>query len=111
MESLTEALARMAAIEGRLQAVESVETATSSVTGGGGAEVNKILAQYQLQLLVRLKDIRNAMEASGGDVVSITAERDAAVAENVRLKKEMERMNYRISHLVKELSAEEAKNQ
>ncbi len=65
---------------------------------------------YQSQLLGRLKEIRDAFQSEGGDIISITKERDLLKEENKQLKKEMERMQYRIKHLIKALNEEEAKS-
>jgi hypothetical protein len=44
------------------------------------------------------------LNSEGGDITEVKKQRDEAVQENIKLKKEMERMNYRINHLVKELN-------
>jgi len=50
------------------------------------------------------------MQAGGGDVITVTNERNALLAENAKLKQDMERLRYRVNHLVKELNAMEAAN-
>ena len=108
MEDLTNALTRMQAIEQRLGVVEK---SNSSLGSGNNNNVDKqALARFQLQMVDRLKEIKTAMMNSGGDVVAITAERDAALAENAKLKADAAKMEYRINHLVKMLNEEEAKH-
>ena len=114
MEDTTAALERMATIEARLGTVEANAAAraaaSASSAGKNGAADKAALVEFQKQMIVRLKDVRSAMEASGGDITAITAERDAALTENAQLKKDAERLNYRVAHLVKMLNIEEAKN-
>lgn len=105
MSSLSCAEDRMKTIEERLVALESTTPA-----GDNSAAVEAAVRAYQSQILGKLKDVRNALMSEGGDVVTIKAERDAAVAENAKLRKEIERLNYRVRHLVKALEEEENKN-
>ena len=58
---------------------------------------------------MKLKAIRTALTAEGGDIATVTAERDAAVAEVARLKKDNARLDYRVKHLIKMLKEEEDK--
>ena len=51
--------------------------------------------------------IRDKIIAEGGDGTALQKERDAALAENESMKKEIEKLNYRVSHLIKELNAAE----
>ncbi len=105
MSSVSEAEDRMKTIEERLVALES-----TAAPADNSAAVEAAVRAYQSQILSKLKDIRQSMMAEGGDVGTIKAERDAAVAENAKLKKEIERLNYRVRHLVKALEEEENKN-
>lgn len=73
--------------------------------------VDLAIKLYQKQILGKLKAIRDALVAEGGDVATIRRERDEARAENAALKKDVERLNYRVRHLVKALNEEEQKNQ
>ena len=68
------------------------------------------LRNYQLQVLQKLKLIRESLVNEIGDVAKITEEHKVAVEENVNLKKEIEKLNYRIHILIKSLNEEEAKN-
>ena len=52
--------------------------------------------------------IRDKISAEGGDGMALRKERDAALAENERMKKEIEKLNYRVNHLIKELNAVES---
>ncbi len=105
MEELSAAESRMSSIESRLLAIESVGESVSD-----NSNVQDALNEYQKQVLVKLKAIRNQIEEEGGDVSKIKEERDQSVAENIRLKKEIEKLNYRVQHLVKALNEEETKN-
>jgi chromosome segregation ATPase len=104
MSSLSGAENRMQSIEERLVALESSAPVDNS------SAVEAAVRAYQAQILGKLKDIRHTLVSEGGDVVTIKSERDAAVAENVKLKKEIERLNYRVRHLIKALEEEENKN-
>ena len=102
----TEAELRMSALEGKIADLEAsrgngtnkTETAASS----------EALITYQTQILGKLVSIRDAFLVEGGDVTQISAERDQFQAENVKLRKEAEKLNYRIQHLVKALNQAEA---
>lgn len=106
---LSEAEKRMTSIEDKLLELEKSAVAPSSDAGSAQA-VEVAIKKYQQQMLGKLKAIKDALQAEGGDVVTIRQERDAAQAENAALKKEMERLNYRVRHLVKALNEEEAKS-
>lgn len=99
--SAEEANVMISKLEERLDAVEAKNDSYSSQTRGDDSN----LRIYQAKLLVRLKEIR--VTIGTGDAGSIKKERDAALSENVELKKELERANYRIKHLVKELNKAE----
>ena len=99
--SAEEANVMISKLEERLDAVEAKNESYSSQTRVDDSN----LRIYQAKLLVRLKEIRAAIGT--GDAGSIKKERDAALSENVELKKELERANYRIKHLVKELNKAE----
>jgi hypothetical protein len=102
---MDEALERRLAIaEKRLSDVEAearvATAAAGSTTGDGGAA----LQVYQKQLLGKLVAIREALASGDGDVAHVIKERDALREENEKLKKEALKLNYRISHLVKNLT-------
>jgi hypothetical protein len=107
-EELTAAENRMSSLEAKLLALEG-----SAVSGGSNEAVENALKAYQLTMAQKLRAIRDAMIAENGSSESLSkviSERDGALAENAKLKKEIERLNYRVNHLVKALNAEEAKN-
>lgn len=104
MSSIDEAEAKMSTIEQRLLALES-----DTGAGNNSAAVEQALAAYQKQVLEKLKVIRSKIMEEGGDVSTIKKERDDAVAQNALLKKEVERQNYRIQHLIKALNLAEEK--
>ena len=57
----------------------------------------------------KLKVVRDKITAEGGDGTALRKERDAALVENEKMKKEIEKLNYRVNHLIKELNAAESK--
>lgn len=108
-DKITAVEEQMGALEERLK---KMELNSSSKAGGGAdsAAVEKALQTYQVQMLAKLKAIRDQIANEGGDATVVRKERDVALAENAKMKVEIERMNYRINHLVRALSEEEAKN-
>jgi ubiquinone biosynthesis protein UbiJ len=107
-EDLTTAENRMTSIEAKLMSLER-----STVGDGSNEAIEKALRTYQISMVQKLKGIRDAIVAEAGSsesVSNVITERDAALAENAKLKKEIERLNYRVNHLVKALNAEEAKH-
>lgn len=68
------------------------------------------LVIYQKQVLTKLKHIRETLVSEIGNVAEIKESQEVAVAENLQLKKEVERLKYRIQILVKSLEEEENKN-
>lgn len=105
---LASAESKLASLEKR---IATLEISGESSTGASNEAVEAAVQQYQSQVLVRLKEIRDAMKEEGGDIGTIRNERDAAVEENKRLKKEVERLQYRVKHLIKSLEEEERKNE
>lgn len=108
--NLAAAVDRMSIIEKQIAALEADTTLPASAGQNDLQIAEAAVHAYQAQLLPRLKEIRAALGQEGGDIVSVKRERDVAIEENKKLKKEMERMEYRIKHLVKSLNEEEAKN-
>lgn len=98
---------KLAALEKRIASLEL----SGSTTSASNEAVEAAVRQYQIQVLARLKEIRDAMKEEGGDVTIVRKERDAAVEENKQLKKEVERLQYRVKHLVKSLEEEERKHE
>jgi chromosome segregation ATPase len=98
---------RMGSIEERLL---SLETAIGGSQQLSTAASNEALLDYQIQLLGKLKSIRTALTSEGGDVGQIKEQRDKLQTENAKLKKEIDKLNYRVAHLIKSLNAEEAKH-
>ena len=94
---------RLAVAEKRLSDVEAearaATSAAGSTTGDGGA-----LRAYQKQILSKLVTIREALASGDGDVAHVIKERNALKEENEKLKKEAAKLNYRINHLVKNMS-------
>ena len=92
--------AKMEEIEKRLDELELTRKQR-----GGTADREALLA-FQRKLLERLKEIRAAL-GDDGDIGKVKRERDSALEQVASLKKELERADYRINHLVKELNKAE----
>lgn len=111
---MAEAEKKLQTIEERLISLESSVTkeskGKSSNQSNNSEAVEAALKAYQKQILGKLKQIRESLTAEGGDVQSIKNERDQLAQENKQLKVEVERLNYRVSHLIKALNEEESKN-
>ena len=108
MSELSIAEKRMAALEEKLL---SLETAALNVSSEAGVE--EALRKYQISMLSRLKVLREMMISEAGSSESlreVTEDRDRLAAENAQLKKDNDRLLYRVNHLVKALNAEEAKH-
>ena len=65
---------------------------------------------YQAQVLQKVKAIRDALVSEVGNITGLKEAKEAADIENIRLKKEVERLNYRVHILLKSLKEEEEKN-
>lgn len=104
----SDAAARMTVLENKVNDLEALcgnekdERDTCSSSGS--------LHDYQVQLHQKLVNIRNSLVTEGGDISQIRVERDLYLAENAQLKKEMERLNYRVQHLIKALDVTEKDN-
>jgi chromosome segregation ATPase len=85
-------------------------TAATTTSNNNSEAVEAALKAYQKQILGKLKQIRESFDAEGGDIQTIRSERDKLAAENKQMKTEIERLNYRVNHLVKALNEEEAKH-
>jgi hypothetical protein len=69
----------------------------------------RVLQDYQEQLLAKLLSIRQSMVEEDRDYDKLKQERDNALAENKKLKDVVEKQNYRIRHLIKCLNEAEQK--
>lgn len=109
MADLKSAESRMDAIENRIEkALEFIGSSNNSASNS--SEVQAAIVAYQKQILEKLKDIRTQFNEEVGDIAKVREERDKAVSENSKLKKDVEKLNYRVNHLIKALNEEEAKN-
>lgn len=101
MATSKDALETLARLEERLSKVE--REAGEVVAGQGQAAVDgEGLLVYQKQVLGRLVMIRDALAADPAvDMAYVLKERDALREENAKLTKEIDKLNYRIAHLVK----------
>ena len=79
-------------------------------------KVTKALDEYKIQLASRLREISAAMAAEkknasvSGDAKVLISERDDALALVQKQQIEIDRLKYRVNHLVKALTAEEERN-
>ena len=108
MSDLVSAEKRMSALEEKLLSLEVAAVAASSDAAAEGA-----LQNYQLSLLARLKTLRELLVSEAGSsesLAKVKEDRDQLAIENAQLKKENERLQYRVNHLVKALNAEELKH-
>lgn len=98
------ALDRLLKLEGRLARVESdVQSSGVGSLSSSDKLGEQSLVEYQKQMLSRLQTIRDALVMGDGDIAFVIKERDALKDENAKLKKEAERLNYRINHLIKNM--------
>lgn len=94
--------AQISTLEKRIEAVENGQ--------GFSHETELALRAYQSQTVEKLKVVRDLLlSADSADSTQVTQERDTALEENKKLKKEIDRLNYRVKHLVKALDEEEKK--
>lgn len=89
----------------RLTAIEKGNSSSSNSESIGTA-----VQAYQIKVLQKLKTIRESLIEEIGDVAKIKLEHQSATSENIELKKEVERLKYRVHILIKSLNDEEAKN-
>ncbi|EGZ24859.1 hypothetical protein PHYSODRAFT_359351, partial [Phytophthora sojae] len=82
---------------GRMDAVEKRLAAEAKQVDGpvGGAD----LREYQTQLLLKLRAIRDTMQKEGSSLEQLRKERDEARSERDALKKQVDKLNYRVHHL------------
>lgn len=106
--SLDDAFSKLKIIEERLSSVESVASNSISTVADNSA-VEIALNEYKLQILTKLKSVRDKLVSEDSDIISIRNERDLALQQVATLKKENDRLNYRVRHLIKSLEEEEKK--
>ncbi|KAG6579874.1 uncharacterized protein IUM83_11437 [Phytophthora cinnamomi] len=87
---LNSVLSRMDAVEKRLAAEQ-----TQLDGPVGGAD----LREYQTQLLLKLRAIRDTMQREGSSLEQLRQERDAARSERDALQKQVDKLHYRVQHL------------
>mmetsp|Transcript_28678 Transcript_28678/g.48397 ORF Transcript_28678/g.48397 Transcript_28678/m.48397 type:complete len:98 (-) Transcript_28678:87-380(-) len=94
---------KLSSLELRVQAVEKGQ--------GLSHETEMALKAYQQQTVSKLMKVRDLLlSPDSADAKQVTQERDAALEENKKLKKEIEKLNYRVKHLTRSLEAEEKKH-
>jgi len=100
--SAREAEALLKTLQKRVQALEKAGPAAGGGRGGGGGGDGPALRAYQTEMLGKLRALRKALQEEG-DLTSVKEERDAALAENAKLKKDLAKAQYRIMHLKRAL--------
>ena len=95
----SDATARMTLLENRIDELEVSSGKKHDQMDNNNSSGS--LHDYQVQLHQKLVNIRNSLASEGGDTSQIREERDLYLAENILLKKEAERLNYRVQHLIK----------
>jgi len=79
------------------------------------AEQKLAIVEKQLaELEIKYKEQRRGGEVgnkstTGGDLHAVTTQRDAAIKKNKELEKQIDKLNYRILHLVRSLNEAEGK--
>jgi hypothetical protein len=111
MSEFNVATEKMSSLEERIAMLEKIaDFNIEHPVIQSNSNFEELLLNYQVQMLGKLKAIREGLAAEGGDVGTIRAERDSLREANNALKKENERLNYRVRHLVKALNEEENKD-
>ncbi|KAG2519215.1 hypothetical protein JM18_007628 [Phytophthora kernoviae] len=92
----------------RIDAVEKrLATEAKKLDGPvGGAD----LREYQTQLLLQLRAIRDTMQKEGSSVEQLRKERDEARNERDVLQKQVDKLNYRVHHLKQHVPVPTAAN-
>lgn len=98
MSADSDITARMKSLEERIVSLEASCDDTKK------ADIALILKEFQEQAFAKIA------ASSGDGSLGIKQERDNALAEVARLKKENERLEYRVRHLIKALNEEELKS-
>ncbi|CAH0482308.1 unnamed protein product [Peronospora belbahrii] len=84
-------------VQNRMDVVEKRLAAETKQVDGpvGGTD----LREYQTQMLLKLRTIRDTMQKEGSSLERMREERDEARHECSALRKEVEKLNYRVHHL------------
>ncbi|TYZ62963.1 hypothetical protein PybrP1_008101 [[Pythium] brassicae (nom. inval.)] len=100
--------AELSNVAARLSQVEAQLAADAARIDGpvGGVE----LRAYQQQVLARLRQIRDTMNAEGSSLEQLRAERDAARSEAATLKQQVAKLSYRVEHLKQHVRVEPPAN-
>lgn len=96
---------KLNSFEERLNLLETSSSLSSSSSSNSNS-----LNIFQSELLLKLLTIKENIENEIGDYNLIKNEKNNLLNENIQLKKEIEKLNYRINHLIKSLNEEEQKN-
>ena len=100
---MNEAMNRLEKLECRLKSMESTAEQVDEKDSSSSNSSMVDLVEYQKQMLIRITEIRDTLVVQDGDINVVKEERDSLKESNSKLKKEVERLNYRISHLIKNM--------
>ena len=110
---MDEAESKIASLEKRIAILESSSTPTEDSFDRYCDIQTQTLKHFQEDILTKLIAIRQqaVIESQQREITASTkTESEDILRENASLKKEIERLNYRVNHLVKALTAEELRN-
>lgn len=103
--------------DAKLKSLEDRIISLEASNNKGPDSGEEALRSYQQHILGKLKQIREALVTTNNEDVgnsvqfqAVKAERDQLAEENKKLKVEIDRLNYRVKHLIKALNTEEEKN-
>ena len=92
------------------EALSNLEKRVEAVEKGRGysQETEAALRAYQLQTVTKLKQVRDLLLSEDNiNSSQIAKERDGLKLENEKLKKEIDKLNYRVKHLVRSVEQAE----
>lgn len=111
---MDEAESKIVSLERRIALLESQHRGPAEVSFDQYSDIQtQALNHFRSDVLLKLRAIRQqaVLESQQGMATpSMKGECEELSRENAGLKKEIERLNYRVNHLVKALTAEELKN-
>mmetsp|Transcript_28081 Transcript_28081/g.36798 ORF Transcript_28081/g.36798 Transcript_28081/m.36798 type:complete len:111 (+) Transcript_28081:71-403(+) len=103
---------RAAAAESKIMALTErlarLEATPPSPPVDVNVSVKEAVRNVQGEMLLKLRSLRDSMKSEGNDLEKVKEQRDQALAENAELKKDIEKLNYRIKHLIRSLEEAEA---
>eukprot|EP00004_Rigifila_ramosa_P019334 TRINITY_DN4895_c0_g1_i1.p1 TRINITY_DN4895_c0_g1~~TRINITY_DN4895_c0_g1_i1.p1 ORF type:complete len:112 (+),score=31.82 TRINITY_DN4895_c0_g1_i1:1-336(+) len=104
---IAEAEARLSALTSELASIEAQLKAEPVVHISG--ESSESLHKFQRETLVELQQLREVLGTERNEALALKEKHDRLEVDQEKLKKENERLKYRILHLLRSLEEEEAK--